>query len=54
MEGRVEKGFLGLSRRVKVSAVCAKHLLEGFDPHIGCGHCHEERPGAALFQSDQS
>lgn len=53
MEGRVEKGFLGLTRRVKVSAVCAKHVLEGFDPHVGCGHCHEERPGAVLFQSDE-
>jgi hypothetical protein len=35
---------------VVVEAVCAKYLVSGFDPHVGCGHCHEERPGAELFK----
>jgi hypothetical protein len=52
MEAEVKKGFLGLSRRVQVSAVCSKHLLTVDQPHIGCGHCHEERPGAAIFDLD--
>jgi hypothetical protein len=52
LEARVEKGFLGLSRKVAVSAICAEHLESGFDPHVGCGHCHEERPGAELFSLD--
>jgi hypothetical protein len=49
LEGRVEKRFLGLKRQVAVEAVCAKYLESGFDPHVGCGHCHEERPGAAIL-----
>jgi hypothetical protein len=50
LEGRVTKGFLGLSRKVAVEAVCSKYLVEVREPHIGCGHCHEERPGADLFK----
>jgi hypothetical protein len=50
LEAQVEKGFLGLRRRVVVEAVCAKYLESGFDPHVGCGHCHEERAGAAVFK----
>lgn len=50
LEGRVEKRLLGLKRQVAVEAVCAKYLESGFDPHIGCSHCHEERPGAAIFR----
>lgn len=49
LEGRVEKRFLGLTRRVVVEAVCSKYLVEVPEPHIGCGHCHEERPDAKLF-----
>ena len=49
LEGHVKKGFLGLSRQVAVGAVCAEHLVEVNEPHIGCGHCHEQRPGADLF-----
>jgi hypothetical protein len=51
LEGRVKRSFLGLSRRVEVDAVCSKHLVEVAEPHVGCGHCHEERPGADLFRS---
>jgi hypothetical protein len=49
LEGRVEKVFLGLSRKVVVGAVCSAYLVEVPKPHVGCGHCHEERPGAELF-----
>ncbi len=53
LEGRVTKGFLGLSRKVAVGAVCAKYLVEVTEPHVGCGHCHEERPGAELFKQNR-
>jgi len=53
LEGWVEKGFLGLARRVKVSAVCSKYLVEVPTPQVGCGHCHEERPGAELFKQSK-
>ena len=49
LEGSVRKGFLGLSRRVTVRAVCAKYVVEVSEPQVGCGHCHEERPGAAIL-----
>ena len=52
LEGQVKKGFLGLSRKVEVSAVCSKHLVAVPEPKVGCGHCHEERPGAAIFDLD--
>jgi len=52
LEGRVERRLLGLSRRVAVSAVCSKHLVEVTTPHAGCGHCHEERPGAVVFERE--
>ena len=50
LEAHVEKRLLGLRRQVVVEAVCTKYLESGFDPHIGCGHCHEERPGATIFE----
>jgi hypothetical protein len=53
LEGRVEKSFLGLSRKVSVSAVCSKYLVEVPEPHVGCGHCHEERPGAAILNLNE-
>ncbi len=49
LEGTVKKGLLGLSRRVEVSAVCTKYLVDVPEPRVGCGHCHEERLGAVLF-----
>jgi hypothetical protein len=49
LEGRVARGFLGLTRKVAVTAVCSKYLVEVAEPKVGCGHCHEERPGAAIF-----
>jgi hypothetical protein len=52
LEGQVKKGFLGLSRKVAVSAVCSEHLIAVPEPHVGCGHCHEGRSGAAIFDLD--
>ncbi len=43
LEGTVQHGFLGLGRKVEVGAVCKKYVVEVDEPHIGCGHCHEER-----------
>jgi hypothetical protein len=54
LEGQVRRGFLGLTRRVTVGAVCSKYLVDVSEPHVGCGHCHEERPGAAIFELDES
>jgi hypothetical protein len=50
LEGKVVKGLLGLRRKVRVTAVCSKHLVEVEKPHVGCGHCHEEGPGLDLLQ----
>jgi hypothetical protein len=54
LEARVTRGFLGLARRIRVSAVCSKYLVEVSEPHVGCGHCHEERAGASVFGVDDT
>jgi len=41
LEAKVEKGFLGLTEKVGVYAVCAKKMVEVDMPAIGCGSCHE-------------
>ncbi len=41
IEARVQRSMLGLQDRVKVYAVCSKHLVEVARPEVGCGHCHE-------------
>jgi hypothetical protein len=43
LEARVGKGFLGLTRRVEVSAACTQYLVDVPEPQVGCGHCHEQR-----------
>ncbi|MFQ6016152.1 MAG: hypothetical protein ACE5NP_12015 [Anaerolineae bacterium] len=53
LEGTVRRRF-GLLRRVQVDAYCALRLCEVSDPMVGCGECHKHRPGAQLFESDQS
>jgi hypothetical protein len=50
LEGTVVKGFLGFGHKVRLAAVCSKHLVKVDQPHIGCGRCHEERPGASAFR----
>jgi hypothetical protein len=50
LEARVDRRWLGLKRRVAVSAVCSKYLVSVDQPAVGCGHCHEERAGASVFR----
>lgn len=42
LDGRVVKTWGGLGRKVAVAASCTKTLDEVANPHVGCGHCHEE------------
>ncbi|TET53903.1 MAG: hypothetical protein E3J64_02845 [Anaerolineales bacterium] len=44
IQARVARRWLVLSPRVKIYAVCSKHLVPVDNPYVGCGHCH---PGAA-------
>jgi hypothetical protein len=41
LHGKVEYYFLGLKRRVKITAVCKNTNQNIAEPEIGCGHCHE-------------
>src|SRR5512136_806161 len=41
LRGKISQGFLGLGRRVTVDVYCRRSNRSGFDPHIGCGECHE-------------
>ena len=52
LAGRVERRLLGLKRAVTVSAVCSKYLVDVPEPHVGCGHCHEERAGTSLLDRE--
>ena len=46
----IKHGFLGLGRKLEVSAFCSKHLIDVEEPKVGCPRCNAERPGlAALF-----
>jgi hypothetical protein len=49
LAGRVERRLLGIKREVVATAVCSKYLVDVPEPHVGCGHCHEERAAAALL-----
>jgi len=53
LEAQVKRGFLGLTRRVEVLAVCTLTATEVREPRVGCGHCHEHRPGATIFAAPQ-
>jgi hypothetical protein len=53
LEGRVAKRFLGLVSGIAVSAVCSQYMVQVPEPHRGCGHCHDERPGAILFRTGE-
>jgi hypothetical protein len=49
LAGRVSKGFLGFGRRMAISATCALSGGPVAEPHVGCGQCHLDSPGASLF-----
>ena len=38
----VRKGWLGLGRRMEISASCRKSAGKVAEPDIGCGQCHLE------------
>jgi hypothetical protein len=42
--GKIERGFLGLNRKMTVTAACSKTHADVVEPAIGCGHCHEDLP----------
>jgi len=42
LEARVVKRWLGLVRRIKVSAHCVLSHSKVDDPYVGCGQCHPE------------
>ncbi|MEJ2012222.1 MAG: hypothetical protein P8X64_08360 [Anaerolineales bacterium] len=44
LEARVISGFLGLRRRVRVSAYCTKSLEDVKEPEVGCSQCHRDIP----------
>lgn len=46
LEGKVERTFPLLKRKVKVGAFCSKTLRDVPEPKIGCGECH---PLPAIF-----
>ena len=44
LQAHVEELFLGLVRRVKVSAYCSESQSIVTEPHLGCGQCHPLPP----------
>ena len=44
LEGRVERPFPYLKRKVNVKAFCTKTLRPVREPQVGCGECHPLPP----------
>jgi hypothetical protein len=44
LEAQVASGFLGLGRRVEISARCVRSERAVPEPEIGCGLCHLPNP----------
>jgi hypothetical protein len=40
LEGKVDRPFPFIKRKVAVKAYCTKTLRDVPEPHIGCGECH--------------
>lgn len=40
LSGEIRGGFMGIGKRMKVSAYCTKTHREVTNPYIGCGECH--------------
>ena len=46
----IKRGFLGIGRRVELSAFCSKHMTAIEEAPVGCPECNAERPSLeALF-----
>jgi hypothetical protein len=41
---RLERSLPLFKQQVKVNTFCTKTERSGFDPHVGCGQCHELPP----------
>jgi len=41
LEPRLERSIPLMKQKVGVKTYCQESHQRGFDPHIGCGHCHE-------------
>ena len=41
LEARIAAGFLGLGRRVRLTAFCVRTMQDVKDPMVGCGECHQ-------------
>ncbi len=50
LRARVGKGFFGLTKKVEVEAMCAKHGVEIQDPKAGCAQCRKEALGSNLLR----
>lgn len=44
LKPRVNRGFLGLHRRVEISAFCKLQQKNVEEPYVGCGRCHPDIP----------
>lgn len=50
----IKRGFLGLGRRLQVTAFCQKHRLAIAEPPVGCSQCSMDRPGFSdLFREGE-
>lgn len=44
LQGKISKRFLGLSRKMEISAYCSKSKDFVSEPYVGCGQCHGDNP----------
>jgi hypothetical protein len=51
LQATVEKTWLGLRRRVKVTSFCILSKQFVAEPYIGCGQCH---PLPAIFTTKET
>jgi len=52
LEARVNSGFLGLRRRVVITAFCTRSMQDVEEPEIGCPQCHLGLEDLALSPED--
>jgi hypothetical protein len=45
LEGTIKESFMGMKRRMEVTAFCSKHLIDVPEPPVGCKQCALEKPG---------
>ncbi|MBN1314683.1 MAG: hypothetical protein JXA42_04425 [Anaerolineales bacterium] len=48
----VNRGLLGLGRKLSVKAFCRKHFIDIDEPPIGCPQCRTEQPGLSILLGD--